>query len=181
MRGAFLLWDDLLLQLSAGSTSFLDLLLATMIRKLSVDELDESGDVASDKALYHWIIHLSSDSKWQAHAAKYGWDIRGLIMQECCLRPSATLKQLGDTVLSQELRTAPDGKDFHAHWGAIFEAAMSSEDEELAQDRENLTASKRSPEEAFAKSVEDDDVQHSGGWRRDSRDWRPLPIGVVQI
>ena len=177
MRGAFLLWEDLLLQLSASSPIFFELLLTTTIRKLSAPELDR----ASKDALNSWAMRLYAGSEWRTYAKKSGLEVRAWIMQECCLQLTSETTKLANKVLRRERKNAADGEDFYALWESFFDTDGSSDEDDglVTGQSETSVKGQSSPKTVAAETVGESNSQQLPGWRRDSETWRPLPIGMV--
>ncbi|KAK6438569.1 rRNA-processing protein las1 [Oleoguttula sp. CCFEE 5521] len=99
LGGAFMIWDDLLIDITDTSQSTLRLLTKTMFARMSAPALaNKTDDIGSD-ALLIWLAHVASAEAWQAVRDAVSIDVRTDVMRECCLQPGHWSYLLGTALL----------------------------------------------------------------------------------
>lgn len=172
MRGAELLWTNLLITLATSSAQFFKELICTSIAHLPHDAPEERN--WTEEPLLDWLAWIKYDEAWEDARKKSLFDIDGLLLQECCLNPGYYTRQFAG-----ELLDVVQDDDFNAHWDPIFEASMLEQetDVDLMEDEDEMEVT--NPDgQAIPKQVRLEKADGGSGWVQ-TESWRPLPIGVV--
>lgn len=150
-----MVWDDLLLQLAQSYDSFVDVFLEKAVANIAAFKTTDNTQDATDpekSAVYLWILHILYSDEWAKVRSDQGAEWANTAARECTLYPSDQWCQdLADEVGKKMDEVLDEG------WKDLIVADVST------------------PE-----SVKDCAAPGTGGWRKASRAWKPVPIGVVQ-
>ena len=153
LQGAYVLWDDLLLQLAKKSDVFIDVFLEWAIAHNAAFKTTDSDQDASDpakSAVSLWVIHILYSDEWQEGRRHSGTEWESTAARECSLYANDEWSQK----LSREMASKSDGR-----------------------------GGRRSPKparEVSAEAVMGDPMPSRGGWRKAAGPWKALAIGLVQ-
>ncbi|KAF2863229.1 Las1-domain-containing protein [Piedraia hortae CBS 480.64] len=102
MKGAFMLWIDLLHDLATTSPAFQTALVSQLLDQLDRDEAPPEAE-----ASYLWLLHLASKGLIKN---------MNFILRFCCLHPGTWTQELGQKLISKDAELKSD-------WGSLLQAS----------------------------------------------------------
>ncbi|KAI5200731.1 Las1-domain-containing protein [Aureobasidium subglaciale] len=168
LQGAYLIWDELLIMLAAGSSLFLEAFFERAIAhnaKLTTTNEDQDRADPTKWAIYRWIMHVLDSDSWLEARGDSPVLFEILALRECILHPNA---QWSHKLAAEILEDAE--VDVQSTWKSLVKAsALYVDDEEEATKETEKT-----------DNVEMEDVRSEHGrWRRETGVWECVPIGTV--
>ena len=169
MDGAYLIWDELLIDISSRLPRFLPSVLRSLVARNSVDP---ASDVDKE-ALAMWLCHVMSTAKFMSIKAVDRDALVAEVMKCCCLHPGYWTQGVGRKLLEISDKSVQD------EWKELLEAsAIASGGEPMEEVVLKVNQSEFGEPEKDALGGEEE-IRAVGGW---SRATAPIsvPIGVVQ-
>lgn len=124
LRGAFLLWDDLILELSRRFGDFVRDLGMAMLDELARSSGVRPDTAATKEGFADWLIHLLSIHIKDVNGQV---DFAAELMKGCCLYPGYWTRKVAARVLER------GNESFKEEWRDLLEASMEgSESDSLA-------------------------------------------------
>ena len=178
LEGAYLIWDDLLQDISDRLSGFLAAFVRSLLLGLtSASTTDPQRDL-DEEALAMWLLHILSGEEYFALGRGNKHSLYVEAMKWCCLHPGHWTERI-----ARELLNRGDGA-FQADWNDLFEASLVR--------AEPMTPEAGMPEKALENRVGEfmDTEQITGmesrevnrvaeGWRRAVAPIS-VPVGIVQ-
>jgi ribosomal biogenesis protein LAS1 len=166
MEGAYLLWDDLLIQLSYQLPGFTTALVRHMQARLAGPASIALETDPMREALCEWISHILTSGTWSAVSTKKPLvELQHGIMEECFVSPA-----YWSLVLARNLLASAD-KQFAEDWRPFLEAASATAEDDTA----SVDEVKAYEEEVDAS--ENKDRLLAPGWSQWRGYWGRRPIG----
>lgn len=165
MEGAFLLWDNLLSQLSYHQPGFIQAMIKHMQARLAGPASVALETDPTREALCEWITHILTSDPWSVFAKNSLVKLQQDVMEECFVCPTRW-----SLVLARNILSCADNK-FVEDWQPILEAASATSDDDLSGTRD-----------IKPKEEEDDRVKSvnrplAPGWALWRGYWGRRPIG----
>ena len=173
LDGAYLIWDELLIDISSRLHRYLPCIVRSLLRSLVArNSVDPASDVDKE-ALAAWLCHVMSTAKFMSIKAVDKDALVAEIMKCCCLHPGYWTQGVGRKLLEISDKSVQD------EWEDLLEAsAITSGGGPMEEAVPEVNRSGFGEPEKDALDGEDE-IRAVGGW---SRAIAPIsvPIGVVQ-
>ncbi|KAL1302890.1 hypothetical protein AAFC00_003217 [Neodothiora populina] len=166
LQGAYLLWDELLLELRLSSETFMEVFLERAVSYIAAFTNFDDDDDRSDPGkwtIYRWVMHILYSERWVQSRASTAADWESLTLLECSLYPGVKWVQNLTSDVEEAAKAAKDDVTSPAS-GSLDDASSSK----------TSTRDGKKMNSDFA----DAPAQKRRRWRQDDL-WEPIPIGVV--
>lgn len=176
LDGAYLIWDDLLVTISAKLLRFLPALVTSLLQCLtSTTARDPARDVDKE-ARAMWLLHVIDSNAFLLAGRSDRNAMLAVVMKWCCLHPGHWTKYVGRELLEQ------CDENFKAEWEDLFEASLIRTGDSAAEEVLPGASSREcgnTHDAAASANVEEGQADITGGWLKAVVP-ASVPIGVVQ-
>ncbi|KAK6415135.1 rRNA-processing protein las1 [Oleoguttula sp. CCFEE 5521] len=153
LGGAFMIWDELLIDMIDTSQSTLRMMIKVMFARMIAPVITKTtGDIGSD-ALSIWLAHIASSEAWQIVREGTAFDVRTDVTRECCLQPGHWSYLLGKALLNSS-----DDDLFIEAWSDLLQASAVDSDNSDTNDVLTRTSSLIEVDAEVAESAEEIDI-----------------------
>ncbi|OCL09170.1 Las1-domain-containing protein [Glonium stellatum] len=139
MKGAFLLWDELLRRLSLHQWSFLRILCRHMIDLMNTPATLSATVEPTREAMHEWVAHILTTKEWAQPRKRVEGMLLDDIMGRCFTFPSYWSHKLAESIIKDR-----DGL-FQATWQPVLQASLTGPENDDAEQSDNSPIEEKSP------------------------------------
>ena len=178
LEGAYLIWDDLLRDISDRLSGFLTLFVKSLLLSLTKASATDPQSDIDKEALTMWLLHTLSGDEDHVLGRNDKNSLCVEAIKWCCLHPGAWTESVG-----REMLNNGDGA-FRADWNDLFEASLvtaaaASAQASVAERELKMRVGESTDTEQITGMGDQEAHLVAGGWRRAVAPIS-VPVGIVQ-
>ena len=119
LEGAYLIWDELLHNLSAQLHKFLSALVRSLMQALTKETFLDPQTDADKEAYAMWLLHVLDSDSSKSSSNEEVHSLQVEVLRWCCLHPGLWAARIGRELLSR------GDESMQRDWRDLFEASLS--------------------------------------------------------
>lgn len=139
MKGAFLLWDELLRRLASHQWNFLRILCRHMVDLMNMFATLSVTAEPIREAMHEWVVHILTAKEWVQPRRRVESMLLEDIMGRCFTFPSSWSHKLAESIIKDR------DELFQATWRPVLQASLTDLEDDDTQQLENSPTEEESP------------------------------------
>ena len=139
MKGAFLLWDELLRRLALHQWNFLRILCRHMVDLMNMPATLSATAEPIREAMHEWVVHILTAKEWVQSRRKVESMLLEDIMGRCFTFPSSWSHKLAESIIKDR------DELFQAIWRPVLRASLIDLEDDDTQQLDNSPTEEESP------------------------------------
>lgn len=139
MKGAFLLWDELLRRLASHQWNFLRILCRHMVDLMNMPATLSATAEPIREAMHEWVVHILTAKEWVQPRRRVESMLLEDIMGQCFTFPSSWSHKLAESTIKDR------DELFQATWRPVLRASLTDLVDDDTQQLENSPTEEESP------------------------------------